>query len=237
VAGEHRPLTRRTTFRLGGAVALLAAAGLTGRAVLARPDVDEYHAENERYFTAVNENPSNYHRNPTVEDAVRESDVVIVGEIVEVKQLGVTVGESPDLVSPAYGYVVRVADVVHGSLPTGDRERLTVHVHDEMIGQLRATALQLATTPQGLATWILRSNREAAEAQARLQDGVGEQILEWFRWYAPTYTPAGAVQGVLMQGRRHVQSPLDDDPKTRLSADAARYRKLSELNAAIAKMG
>lgn len=237
MAGEHRPLNRRTTFRLGGAVALLAAAGLAGRAALVRPDVDEYRAENERYFTAVNENPSNNHRIPTVEDAVRKSDVVIVGEIVEAKQLGVTVGESPDLVAPAYGYVVRVIDVLHATLPASDRRRLTVHLHDEMLGGLGAAAIQLATAPRGLATWILQSNREAAEARARLQDGVGEQILEWLRWYAPTYTPAGAVQGVLMQGRSHVQSPLDDDPRTALAADAARYAKLSELNSAIAEMG
>lgn len=63
-----------------------------------------------------------------------------------------------------------------------------------------------------------------------------EQIAEFQRWYAPTYTPAGAVQGVLMQGRLHVQSPLDDNPRTDLAADAARYAKLSELNAAIERM-
>lgn len=73
---SRRPLTRRTTFRLGGAGALLAAAGLTGRAVFTRFDVDHYHAGNERYFAVVNDNPSNYHRNPSVEDAVRESDAV-----------------------------------------------------------------------------------------------------------------------------------------------------------------
>ena len=41
---------------------------------------------------------------------------------------------------------------------------------------------------------------------------------------------------MLMQGRRHVQSPLDDNPRTALAADAARYAKLSELNAAIERM-
>jgi hypothetical protein len=233
---SHRPLTRRTTFRLGGAAALLAAGALTGRAVLTRRDVDEYHAENERYFTAVNGNPSNYHRNPTVEDAVRESDAVVLGEIVDVRQLGVTVGESPDLVSPAYGYVVRVADVVRGVLPASDREQLTVNVHNEMLGQIGKQAIDLATAPRGLATWILRSNRREAEQQLRLQDGRTGQLAEFLTWYALTYTPAGGIQGVLMQGRLHVQSPLDDDPRTALAADATRYRKLSALNAAIEKM-
>lgn len=232
----YQPLTRRRTFRLGGAVALLAAAGLAGRARFSGPDVDEYHAENERYFTAVNENPGNYHRNPTVEDAVRESDAVIVGEIVEVRQLGVSVGESPDLVAPEYGYVVRVLDLLHGSLPVNDRKQLTVHLQSGIIGAVFALAIAMPTAPRGVATWILRSNRGAAEQMGRLPDGAGEQATAFARWYAPTYTPAGAVQGVLMQGRAHLQSPLDDDPKTALAADAARYRKLSELNAAIEKM-
>lgn len=39
-----------------------------------------------------------------------------------------------------------------------------------------------------------------------------------------------------MQGRQHVQSPLDDNPRTALAADAARYAKLSQLNATIEKM-
>lgn len=234
---SHVPLTRRAAFRLGGAAALLAAAGLAGRAFLQRPAEDAYHSENERYFAAVNEDPSNYHRNPTVEDAVRESDVVIVGDIVEVKKLGVTVGESPDLVSPAYGYTVRVTDVLRGTLPTSDRERLTVHLQEGMLGQIGKTAIQRETAPCGLATWILRSNRDAAEQSVQVEGGAAEDIAEWRRWYAPTYTPAGAVQGVLMQGRLHVQSPLDDNPKTDLAADAARYAKLSELNTAIKRMG
>jgi len=235
--GDRRPVTRRAAFRLTGAAALLAAVGLTTRAVLDRPEVDAYHPENERYFAAGNDNPQNYHRNPTVEDAVRESDVVIVGEIVEVKTLGVTVGESPDLVSPAYGYIVRVTDVLRGTLPTSDRERLAVHLQDAMLGQIGKPAILLETAPRGLATWILQSNRSAAEQSVQVEGGAAEQIAEWRRWYSPTYTPAGAVQGVLMQGRQHVQSPLDDNPKTDLAADAARYVKLSHLNAAIEKMG
>jgi hypothetical protein len=231
-----RPLTRRAAFRFGGAAALLAAAGLTGRAVHGRRHIDDYHTENERYFAAVNENPSNYHRNPTLEDAVRESDVVIVGDIVEVERLGVTMGETPDQVAPAYGYTVRVVEVVHGALPANDRDELTVYLHDEMLGPLGVPAIELATAPRGLATWILTSNRSAAEQSVRLQDGTTGRLAAWQRWFAPTYTPAGGVQGVLMQGRRHVQSPLDDDKTTDLAADAARYPRLSDVNAAIAKL-
>jgi len=84
--------------------------------------------------------------------------------------------------------------------------------------------------------WILGSNRSAAEQRARLEDGRSGEIAAFRRWYTATYTPAGAVQGVLMQGLLHVQSPFDDNPETTVAADAARYTKLSALNAAIEKM-
>lgn len=106
-----------------------------------------------------------------------------------------------------------------------------------MLGQIGKTAMQPATAPRGLATWILRSNRAAVEQSVQVEGDAAEQIAEWRRWYAPTYTPAGGVQGVLMQGRLHVQSPLDDSPTTGLAADATRYRRLTELNSAIERMG
>lgn len=114
--------------------------------------------------------------------------MVIVGEIVEVKTLGVTVGESPDLVAPAHGYVVRVADVLHGALPVSDREWLTVHLQEEMLGQIGKPALEPATAPRGPATWILQSNGSAAEQSVDLEWDASEQIAEWRRWYAPTYS-------------------------------------------------
>lgn len=237
---DRRPLTRRAAFRLTGAAALLAAVGLTARAVLDRSDVDAYHPENERYFAAVKVDPQSYHRNPTVDDAVREADAVVVGEVVDVRILGVTVGETADLVAPAYGYGVRVDKVLHGSLRASDRERLTVLLQAAMLGSLAEPGSRLETAPRGLGTWILRSNRSSAEDTGRTMRERGDssdQIAEFLRWYSPAYLPAGAVQGILMQGRHHVQSPLDDNPGTALAADAARYSKLSELNSAIEKMG
>ena len=194
---SHRPVTRRAAFRLGGAATLLTAAGLAGHAFLTRPDVDAYHPENERYFTTVNNNPANYHRNPTVEDAVRESDAVVVGEIVDVRTLGATIGESPDLVSPATGYVVRVTHVLHGTLSASDRERLTVHLQEGILGPLAGLATRSETAPRGLATWILRANRRTVDDDRRSLQLRGEssaQIAEWERWHAPAYTPAGACR-------------------------------------------
>ena len=226
---------RRTTSRralLGSAgVLVLMAAGLAVRTTVAKPE-DRYIAANEKWFHREIEPDGNYHRYDTVRSAVDAADVVLLGHITGARATRTSVGEVPTDLVYYGGYVVRIDDVVLGTLVDAVSESIVVEAFTDDVDLTADAATAAADAPSGRALWMIRSNKAVVAEQIRHLKDVGRYSARVAADYSaaePFYQPIGITQGVFLQGHHHVESPFDPDPDTRLGGEAATFAKVSEL--------
>jgi hypothetical protein len=201
---------------------------------------DRYHASNERWFNRDVESADNYHRYPSVEEAVKASDVIVLGHIAGVQATRKSHGEVATDVIRYGGYVVAVDEIISGTLTEPGAGSIVVELFNQDYDLAQDLDEATAAAPKGRALWLLRSNKKIVEAQVAYLKKKGrytEQFAKDAAAAAPFYQPTGIYQGVFLQGSAHVESPFDPDRDTGAAVDAARYTKLSDLVSHVRSLG
>lgn len=218
----------------------LAAAALVATAVVAlrlwedRSRPDRYFAGDRAAFApyrAVGEG-ANVAGYDSLDAAVEASDLVVVGEIVDVRPTRVLVGEVPTDKVHMIGLVLDPTDVLKGPLPEADRDAVVIEFIGGSADPAAVDELRDAL-PRGQSTWLLTSHAERAAGKIALAKENGwysEEYARQVREGLPFYQPI-SYQGTFSQGGGYVVSAIDiNSGSSAIAKEAARYGKLSELN-------
>lgn len=224
--GAIKKAKRSVAAAMGVSLLLTLTALLTGCS--GPPDPDTYDAAAIDWFGQVNGRAgaaSEAEAFTSLEEAATSADAVVIGPVVDVVTTR-TVGGPEDSV-PLTGYVVEPTEVIKGSLPDRDQDKLTVEM---LFGPGEAAK---ADIPAGQYVWLLRSKAKEHERAIAEMEDAGRTPLPSDEEVAAADAPYSrliSTQGLYVQGKDHVVNPISEGAMApQPTRDAEQYATISDL--------
>src|SRR4051812_34391828 len=151
-------MSRRRAIASLSVASLVIVAGGAVFVATRSPSEDRYYPSNERWFKRDIETADNYYRYPNVEEAVRASDLIVLGHITGAQATRKSHGEVASDVVHYGGYVVAVDEVISGTLTQPGAESIVVELFNQDYDLTKGVEEAKEAAPQGQALWLLRSN-------------------------------------------------------------------------------